>query len=223
MTDPSYTPDRRPIAARHNPISIRTALWLARVGASPNGISAAGMVAGILGGLAFAATTWFDQRIWFLAAAACMQCRLLANMFDGMVALQTGRASPVGELFNEVPDRISDAAILVGAGYALGSCPELGYWAAILAIFTAYVRAQGRVAGAHQEFCGPMAKQQRMAVLTCAALYAGLAPTAWQPTFQAFEPFGIVAISLAVIVAGSAFTSVRRLSKIATALRQKPA
>jgi phosphatidylglycerophosphate synthase len=84
-------------------------------------------------------------------AAVGVQLRLLANMFDGMVAIETGRTSAVGELYNEVPDRVSDTAVLVGAGYAAGGCPVLGYVAALLAVFIAYVRAQGRVAGASQE------------------------------------------------------------------------
>ena len=79
-----------------------------------------------------------------------------------MVAVLREVASPVGELFNEVPDRVSDAATLIGFGYATGSNPVLGFVATIFAIFLAYMRAQGKVAGAHQEFCGPMAKQQRM-------------------------------------------------------------
>jgi len=68
-------------------------------------------------------------------------------------------------LYNEIPDRVSDAAICIGAGYGSGSLPELGYVAAVVALFVAYVRAQGAVAGAPQEFCGPMAKPQRMFTL----------------------------------------------------------
>ena len=46
--------------------------------------------------------------------------RLLANLLDGMVAIGRGIASPVGELFNEVPDRVSDTAVLLGLGVAGG-------------------------------------------------------------------------------------------------------
>src|SRR5262249_52783241 len=134
-----------------------------------------------------------------------------ANMFDGMVALQTATASPVGELFNEVPDRVSDTAILVGAGYAVGGVPELGYLAALAALFTAYVRAEGKVAGAHQEFCGPMAKPQRMALMTGAALYAGLVPGAWQPALDALPGWGVIALALVIIAAGGLVTALRRL------------
>ena len=64
------------------------------------------------------------------------------------------RASKTGELYNEVPDRFSDAAVFIGAGFAWGGNITLGYIATILSIFTAYVRAAGKIAGAPNEFCG---------------------------------------------------------------------
>jgi phosphatidylglycerophosphate synthase len=121
--------------------------------------------------------------------------RLLANMFDGMVAIESDRASPIGELFNEVPDRVSDAALLIGLGYARGGHVLLGFTAALLAVFTAYVRAMGKVAGGRQEFCGPMAKPQRMLVVTATALWCGLAPAAWQ--VESNVGFGLPAYALA--------------------------
>jgi phosphatidylglycerophosphate synthase len=226
MTVPNstYTPERRPIASRNHPLSIRIATWIAGLGITPNAISVAGMIAGVLAGVAFACTT-LPELGWIvmLAAAALMQLRLLANMLDGMVAVQTARASPVGELFNEVPDRVSDTAIFIGAGYAAGSQPELGYLAAIGALFTAYVRAEGKVAGAHQEFCGPLAKPQRMAVLTLAALYVALGPEAWQPQLSAWPGRSTLAWALLLIAVGSAITAIRRLARVGQALqRNKP-
>jgi len=93
--------------------------------------------------------------MFWLVAALGAQLRLTANMLDGMVALASGRDSKVGELYNEVPDRVSDAAVFIGAGYAWGGNVALGYIATILAIFTAYVRAAGKIAGAPNEFRGP--------------------------------------------------------------------
>jgi phosphatidylglycerophosphate synthase len=209
--------DRRPIAARNLKVFQALASWLARRGASPNGISVAGMLCGIAAGGALAATAYLEgleQRLAFLAAAVLIQLRLLANMLDGMVAIEAGRASPLGELYNEVPDRVSDAATLIGAGYAPGGDVALGYGAACVALFTAYVRAMGKAAGAPQEFCGPMAKQQRMALITVLAVYCGLAPAAWQLAW------GLLAAGLAVIIVGSLVTAGRRLLRIAAHLRK---
>src|SRR5919106_423405 len=129
------------------------------------------MCACIVAGIALAATSITDNRILWIIAALDAQLRLTANMFDGMVALASGRVSKIGELYNEVPDRVSDAAVFIGAGFAWGGNIALGYIVTILAIFTAYVRAAGKIAGAPNEFCGPMAKQHRMLVLNALPMW----------------------------------------------------
>jgi phosphatidylglycerophosphate synthase len=217
MTEATYQPtERRPLAARHWRPSRQMATWLARRGVSPNAVSLAGMGCGVAAGVALAATSsWPDwESAGWLAGAALIQLRLLANMLDGMVAIESGRASRVGELYNEVPDRVSDTAALVGAGYAAGGDVALGYVAACVALFTAYVRAAGKAAGAPQEYCGPMAKQHRMAVLTAVALFCGLAPASWQPEW------GLPAAGLLVIAVGGLVTVARRLTRTAAYLRK---
>jgi len=174
-------------------------------------VSLAGMAAGILAGIALALT----DRIaipWlaWLATAVLVQLRLLANLLDGMVAIESGQASRLGELFNEIPDRVSDAATLVGLGYAAGGSPALGYLAAILAIFVAYIRAAVRVAGGPQDYRGPMAKQHRMFVVTVTALACALIPMPWQTRLSGSD-WGLPAIALAVISGGCVITAVRRL------------
>src|SRR5262245_15629773 len=223
MAEAPYHPaERRPIAAGHWRLSQRVAAWLARRGVSPDAISLAGMGCGIAAGVVLAATAqapaW--ERIAWLAGAALIQLRLLANLLDGMVAIESGRASPVGELYNEVPDRVSDTATLVGAGYAVGGDIVFGYLAACAALFTAYVRAMGKAAGAPQEYCGPMAKQQRMALLTFIALYCGLTPADWQPIWDEPAGRGLAAAGLLVIALGSLLTAIRRLARIAANLRR---
>jgi phosphatidylglycerophosphate synthase len=134
-------------------------------------------------------------------------------MLDGMVAIEAGQASPVGELYNEVPDRVSDVATLIGAGFAAGGNVILGFSASLVALFTAYVRAVGKAAGAPQQFCGPMAKQQRMFLVSFVGLYCALLPATWQP------PWGLMTASLSIIVITGLLTAVRRLLRTARALR----
>lgn len=219
---PAPMPDRRPIAVRSLPVFIALSRSLARGGISANAISLAGMAAGIGAGvclyLTAHPTTAEYARGLFFAAAALIQLRLLCNMLDGMVAIESGKASPVGELYNEIPDRVSDLATLVGLGYAAQSSIELGYLAGVLAVLVAYVRAAAVVAGAPQNYCGPMAKQQRMFLATCAAAYCALAPAAWQPTL-ATDRWSVPAVTLAVICLGCVFTIVRRLLRTAGILR----
>ena len=174
MSSPEYQPsERRPIASRELRWSQAIAQWLARREVSANAISVFGMVASVLAGLAFWSTALAPDwaRAGWIAGAALVQLRLLANMFDGMVAIAQGKASRLGELYNEVPDRVSDAATFIGLGYAAGGSPSAGYLAALAAVFTAYVRAIAKVAGGPQDYCGPMAKPQRIFVVTLCAVF----------------------------------------------------
>jgi phosphatidylglycerophosphate synthase len=207
------TADRRPIAARELGVFKSLASRLARAGVSANAISVAGMLAGLAAGAALVFTARRPElaRVLWVAAAALIQLRLLANMLDGMVAIESGTASKVGELYNEIPDRVSDTAVLVGLGYAAGGDPDWGWAAALAAMFTAYVRTTGKGAGATSDFRGPMAKQQRMFLVTMTAILVAASP---------LRASMLPRIVLIVIAAGSLLTALRRLLGIARALRE---
>ncbi|MEZ5277039.1 MAG: CDP-alcohol phosphatidyltransferase family protein [Opitutaceae bacterium] len=216
MSDAYPELERRPLTTRRLAVSKALAGVIAASGITPNAISVAGLVFGVLAGVSLALTAHAPVPIWYwLGGALLIQLRLLANMFDGMVALETGKHSRVGELFNEVPDRVSDAAILIGLGYAAGSSPAAGYVAACVSLFVAYVRAMGKAAGAPQDFCGPMAKPQRMFFATAVSLWCGLCPAAWLTWGGVGAPVWV----LGLIVVGGAFTAVRRLIRVGRALR----
>lgn len=216
---PAKTIDRRPIATRDRKWAQATTTWLASRSVSPNAISIAGMCACITAGVALAVTSIADYRILWLVGALGAQLRLTANMLDGMVAIASSRTSKTGELYNEVPDRISDAAVFIGAGFAWGGNVTLGYVATILAIFTAYVRAAGKIAGAPNEFCGPMAKQHRMLVITLVCVYAVITPRSWQMITFNNSQIGVMTLGLVIIIAGCVITVIRRIRRIAHALR----
>jgi phosphatidylglycerophosphate synthase len=194
---------------------------LARAGVRPNVISVAGTLFAALAGVCFwaAAKTALDWR-WstlLILAVAGMQLRLLCNLFDGMVAIEGGFQTRSGELFNELPDRFSDAFILIGAGLstpALAGTTMLGWTAALLAVITAYVRALGASMGAGQQFIGPMAKPQRMGLLTASGLIAAAAPL-WHPLAR------VIPVALAVVSAGCLLTILRRCRRIACKLESR--
>jgi phosphatidylglycerophosphate synthase len=215
---PGKAIDRRPIATRNRKWAQAATAWLASRNVSPNAISIAGMCACIVAGIALGMTSVADYRILWLITALGAQLRLTANMLDGMVAIASSRTSKTGELYNEVPDRISDAAVFIGAGYAWGGNVTLGYVATILAIFTAYIRAAGKIAGVPNEFCGPMAKQHRMLVITLICVYAAITPRSWQMIPFDHSQIGMMTLGLVIIVAGCLITVVRRVGRIAHAL-----
>jgi phosphatidylglycerophosphate synthase len=219
---PIETSGRRPLKTRDWPFFKNLAAWLARRGATPNAISFMSIVFGCLAGASLAATAhvhgWAERACW-LGAAVGVQLRLIANLLDGMVAVEGRKGGPVGDLWNEAPDRVSDAAIFIGAGYAAGSCPVLGFSAAVVALFVAYVRALGASVGVGQIFLGPQAKQQRMAVTTAASVLSAVLPAAeWGVDGH---PLTLIRLALGIIVLGGIVTAWRRLARIAALLREK--
>ena len=117
--------------------------------------------------------------------------------------------SPKGELYNEIPDRVSDAAVFIGLGYSAGGDVKFGYLAALVSVFVAYIRAIAKSIGAPNDFCGPMAKPQRMALATVLALYMAIWPASWR------LPWGEAKLVLAVVVFGGIATALRRLVRAA--------
>jgi phosphatidylglycerophosphate synthase len=198
--------NRRPLASRQTAWAGTLAKATCRLGLTPNAISVIGIGFAALGAGAMVLAP--DHRWLWLVAALGIQLRLLANMLDGLVAIEGGRKSATGALYNEFPDRIEDSLLLVAAGYAT-ALPELGWAAALLAMATAYVRSLGGALGHEQDFCGPMAKQHRMAVLTLAALASAALPQ-----------LPVMACALALIAAGSALTAARRLARLAHVMKE---
>jgi phosphatidylglycerophosphate synthase len=159
-------PDRRPIRSRQTRWAQATASHLVRLGVRPNQISLVSMLAA--GGGAVSLDLF--PKPWDAIGCICgVQLRLLCNLFDGLVAIEHGQQTPVGALYNELPDRVSDSVLFVALGYA-SEIPWLGWLGALMAALTAYIRVFGGALGFAQDFRGPMAKQHRMAVLTAGCL-----------------------------------------------------
>jgi phosphatidylglycerophosphate synthase len=197
-----------------------------RLGLPPNVISIFSML--------FASGAWWifmhagDQTgPWIMAAwlgaIACMQMRLVCNLLDGMVAVEGGKGSPAGVIYNDAPDRVADVLILVGAGYSGAGEPgvvklfdmlPLGWCAASVALGTAYVRTLGAALTGTHDFRGPMAKQHRMAVLTVGALIE------MGQHLAQMERWGIK-LALTVIFAGGLLTCWRRLVVLNATLMKK--
>jgi hypothetical protein len=96
------------------------------------------------------------------------QLRLLCNLLDGMVAVEGGRKSKFGVLYNEVPTESPircfswrwgmPLELLAGLAGGTGRRGHRIY------------RVLGGTFGLAQDFRGPLAKQHRMAVMTAGCL-----------------------------------------------------
>lgn len=191
--------ERRPLKSRNHPLAIFLAKALSDRRVPPDFISFLGMVFAAIAATLLALTTITSDphRIGlFFAAAVGIQLRLLCNMLDGMVAMESERKTAIGVLWNEAPDRLEDVAILIAAGYAYGGLDWLGWLAAVLAVGTAYIRALGAANGVGDVFSGIMSKPRRMAAMTAACIIQPFFPT---QSVMAFV-LGVIALGCLVTI-----------------------
>jgi len=200
---------RRPLASRSSGWAQYLAARLTATRVTPNQISLLSIAWAALGG---ALLWWCPGWPAFVAAAVCVQLRLLCNLLDGMVAIEGGKSTATGALFNEVPDRLADALFLVPLGYASGY-PWLGWLAALLAVLTAYIRVLGGALGQPQDFGGILPKQRRMAVLTVALLVQAMEDALWG------RRVSLLAAAIIIVIGGLA-TCIRRTIAIARRLEE---
>lgn len=203
------TPNRRPLKTREYNWPRQLAHYCVAAGITPNQMSLASILCALIGALMYWGATVESSAmsaLFLFAAAICIQLRLLSNMLDGLMAVEEGKKTADGVIYNELPDRVADAIFLVAAGYASG-VPWLGWAAALLAVSTAYVRAFGGALGYAQDFRGPMAKPHRMFTLTVGSIVAAF-----------FAKEVVLAITLVIIVLGCVVTLVRRTQQIAQKL-----
>ncbi len=207
---PEPEPNRRPIAARSAGWAKASASFLAGTSVTPNLVSAASVVFAAIGA---ALLVQKPEAVGLIGCALAVQARLACNLLDGMVAIEGGKKSALGPLYNEFPDRVADSLLIVALGYAIG-WPAWGWFGALGAALTAYIRVFGGSLGLPQDFRGPMAKQQRMAVLTLACVVGAVE---WLASGTRYA----LSLAAVVIAIGSVATCVTRTLAIAAQLRRK--
>jgi phosphatidylglycerophosphate synthase len=183
-----------------------------RGGVHPDTISYLSILAAVIAAICF----WKSRQARWLLIAAPLFCylRLWFNMLDGMVAVAANKANRRGEILNDLPDRISDVIIFVGVAHSGLMNPLIGYWAAILALLTAYVGLFGQALGVQREFGGIMSKPWRMVALSIGSWLEFVIA-------RSFGSFTILDWTCLVIIAGCVQTIVVRLKRVTTALQDQ--
>jgi phosphatidylglycerophosphate synthase len=202
--------NRRELKFRNKKWVNQVAAYISRKHITPNQISIASVFFAVLAGASFAGFGMTRHVGLLLLAAVMIQLRLLCNLFDGLVAIEGGKSTPAGELFNDVPDRIADVIILVTLGYAVNDmnyAVVLGWLAAVLSVMTAYIRTLGASLDAPISFTGPMAKQHRMALVTLACLLTIV-------EVYVFASWYSLYVALCLLVLGTLITVYRRVRLI---------
>ncbi len=130
-----------------------------------------------------------------------------------MCALGAQIKNPLGALFNEVPDRITDTLFLILVGI-LSDALTLSLFASLAAAFTAYVRTLGASLGAGHDFGGPQSKSQRMGLLIGASFLT-------QGELWLFGSDYTMHAALWIIALGSLLTCWMRLTRLARTLKEQ--
>lgn len=135
-----------------------------------------------------------------LAVPVLAALRLILNLIDGQVARLGGTARPMGEVGNELADRLGDVLAIGGLAFVAGVGPFPAGAAIIAALLASYAGVTARAAGAPRQYGGVMSKPARMIVLAIAAPIA----------FIVAGP-GPLLVAAWIIAAGALVTLAQRL------------
>ncbi|HLY13016.1 MAG TPA: CDP-alcohol phosphatidyltransferase family protein [Candidatus Limnocylindrales bacterium] len=153
------------------------ALFLGRLGLTPNALTILGFLITVAGAALAAAGLWLLAGIVVFLGGAF-------DMFDGALARATGKASKVGAFLDSVFDRWGESVVYIGvvigclnAGFPLGA----GLAAAAMseAFLVSYTRARaeslGLSTGSGMAAVGLAPREVRLVILSLGLLIAGLA------------------------------------------------
>lgn len=197
------------------------ALFLGRLGLSPNGLTLIGFGTTVLGALVVAQGAWLAGGLVVFAGGAF-------DLFDGSLARATGRVSRLGSFMDSVFDRWGEAVVYVGviaglqaAGWA--DAPIIAAAAMGSAFMVSYTRAKseglGFTTGTGMAQVGLMPREVRLVVLCTGLVLAGLLGTTVvvadgeSGAGGAALPLGILAleVALGVIAVGATITVIQRI------------
>lgn len=211
-----YEPtSRRPIAGMFRRTADAATRLCVTIGFPADAISYLSIVAAAGAAICFWKSLQFPSLL--LIAPLFSFLRLWFNMLDGMVALAAGKSSLRGELVNDLPDRISDVIIFVGVAHSGLMHQPIGYWAAIMALLTAYVGLFGQALGAGRQFGGIMSKPWRMVALALGSWITFIS-SASLPSMDHFTIFDWTCL---LIIGGCGQTIIVRLKRILVAIESK--
>jgi phosphatidylglycerophosphate synthase len=163
-------------------LAVPVALFLGRLGLTPNALTLIGF------GIAVLAAVAATQQLW-LAAGLLVVFGGVFDLFDGVLARATGTTSRLGAFMDSVFDRWGEAVVY--AGIVWGAL-DMGLWrpvvlaaAAMAAAFmVSYTRAKaeslGFTPGTGMANVGLAPREVRMAILVTGLLAAGLLPRAFE-------------------------------------------
>jgi CDP-diacylglycerol--glycerol-3-phosphate 3-phosphatidyltransferase len=174
------------------------ARWLATRGVAPDLITASAIPVSVLAAACLVLAEP-HVRILLLAVPPLAAARIVVNLLDGMVARSTGRSHAMGELWNELADRLCDTLFIGSLAFVPGVDARVVLVALTAALLASYAGITARAAGGARQYGGVMSKPGRMATVAIVTTLA-----------FATGAVGWLTAGAAVIAVGSALTLVQR-------------
>ena len=140
-------------------------------------LTAAAVPVAVVGGLCLALSDGVPALLLLVPAFAAV--RLVLNLLDGQVARLGGTARPMGEVGNELADRLGDVLFIGGLAFVAGVGPLAAGGAITAALLASYAGITARAVGAPRQYGGVMSKPARMIALAVAAPMALVADDPW--------------------------------------------
>lgn len=174
--------------------------WLVRNHISPDWMTyGAVAVAALMGAGILLGVRWV-----LVLVAAGVPVRLAMNALDGQVSRALGVADPMGEVKNELSDRLADMLIFGALVFAAPRVPlSLSVGALVVTFLTPYIGILSKAVTGVRDYSGFMGKPDRMTAIAAGCVLVAL--TGW---------WGWMTAALAVVVAGGLVTIALRLRAI---------
>jgi CDP-diacylglycerol---glycerol-3-phosphate 3-phosphatidyltransferase len=178
-------------------------------GVSADVLTLAAVPTAALGGLCLALSDEWSGLL--LLVPLLVGLRLVLNLLDGQVARRTATTHPMGELANELGDRVADVLFIGGLAFVAAVGPLLALAGAIAAILASYVGITARAIGVPRQYGGLMSKPGRMIALAIGAPLAFALSASWPLLLAAW-----------LILGGSLVTMAQRIGATRSAVRAQP-
>jgi CDP-diacylglycerol--glycerol-3-phosphate 3-phosphatidyltransferase len=194
----------RDIKQRSRQFAIAPALFLGRLGLTPNALT-------VIGALLTASVGLLIAQGWFIASGVCLWLFSVTDTLDGALARATNRVSVFGAFLDSVCDRCAEAAIFLGLVWWYQSVGNtrgvvLAYLALVGSLMVSYARARAEGVGVQIAEVGLFQRPERIIALGIGLLAAAFIPI-------------VLEIVLAVLGILTAATVIQRVRHVAAAAR----
>jgi CDP-diacylglycerol--glycerol-3-phosphate 3-phosphatidyltransferase len=172
--------------------AVAPALFLGRLGLTPNALT-------VIGAVLTASVGILISQGWFVASGLCLWLFSATDTLDGALARATNRVSVFGAFLDSVCDRCAEAAIFFGLVWwyqSIGDTPGvvLAYLALVGSLMVSYARARAEGVGLQLADVGWFQRPERIIALGVGLLAAAVAPIVLKLVL------GVLAILTAVTV-----------------------